>query len=325
MSKTALITGINGMDGSHLADFLLGLGYTVYGMRRPGSPEYSPNTEHLLYDIQYVDGDLTDQRSIMKCLEESEPDEVYNLASQSSVAESWKTPEITSNVTGLGVVRMLEAVRKYDKLYGVKFYQASSSEMFGEVPTNVANENTPFNPTNPYGAAKLFGHCIAKNYRESYGRYFCSGILFNHESERRSVNFVTRKISSQIARIYAGEIDHISLGNIESKRDWGYAPDYVESMWLTMQNDNPEDYVISTGQAKSIRDILDVAFKYIGIDSWENMVKTDLKYYRPTEVKTLVGDSSKAFRELGWAPKTSFEEFVQKMVKHDISKLSSYE
>jgi len=250
---------------------------------------------------------------------------VYNLASQSSVAESWKTPEITSNVTGLGVVRMLEAVRKYDKLYGVKFYQASSSEMFGEVPTNVANENTPFNPTNPYGAAKLFGHCIAKNYRESYGRYFCSGILFNHESERRSVNFVTRKISSQIARIYAGEIDHISLGNIESKRDWGYAPDYVESMWLTMQNDNPEDYVISTGQAKSIRDILDVAFKYIGIDSWENMVKTDLKYYRPTEVKTLVGDSSKAFRELGWAPKTSFEEFVQKMVKHDISKLSSYE
>lgn len=325
MSKTALITGINGMDGSHLADFLLGMGYSVYGMKRRNSSDHNGNTEHLEGKITFVNGDLTDQNSLLRCLEESQPYEVYNLAAQSFVGESWNTPEQTSDVTGLGVLRMLEAIRMFDKDKKVKFYQASSSEMFGRMVENPANENTPFYPRSPYGVSKLYGHWITKNYRESYGMFCCSGILFNHESERRHIDFVTRKISDGVAKISAGLIDHITLGNVEARRDWGYAPDYVEAMWLMMQNENPDDYVISTGETYSVKNFLDVAFEHIGVKNWSNLVKTDPKYYRPAEVDVLRGDSSKAKRELGWTPTTPFEDLVKKMVNHDILKFSSYE
>ena len=319
MSKIALITGINGMDGSHLADFLLEKGYKVYGVERRSSSKNRTNTEHLEGKVTFLQGDLTDQNSLLRCLKESNPDEVYNLAAQSFVGESWNTPEHTSEVTGLGVLRILEAIREFNPK--IRFYQASSSEMFGRMVENPANENTPFYPRSPYGVAKLYGHWITKNYRESYDMFACSGILFNHESERRGIEFVTRKISDGVARIKLGLADHISLGNLDAKRDWGYAPDYIEAMWLMLQQDTPDDYVIATGDTRSIREFLDEAFKYVGITNWESYIKVDQRFMRPAEVDVLRGNFKKAQDELGWAPKTSFTDLVKIMVQNDINLL----
>jgi GDPmannose 4,6-dehydratase len=319
MGRRALITGINGMDGSHLADFLLGKGYEVWGVERRSSVKNRTNTKHLEGKINFINGDMTDQNSLVRCLKESDPHEVYNLAAQSFVGESWNTPEYTSEVTGLGVLRMLEAVREYGK--PVKFYQASSSEMFGRMIENPAKETTPFYPRSPYGVAKLYGHWITKNYRESYGIHACSGILFNHESERRGIEFVTRKISDGVARIHLGLSDHISLGNLDAKRDWGYAPDYVEAMWLMLQQETADDFVISTGETHSIRDFLTHAFRHVGIEDWSNYVRQDPRFMRPAEVDVLRGDSSMAKEKLGWTPKVDFPELVKRMVDNDINLL----
>ena len=318
--KRALITGINGMDGSFLADFLLEKEYEVYGMERRTSSPNRINTKHLEGRITFINGDLTDQNSLVRCLKESDPDEVYNLASQSFVGESWNTPEQTGDVTGLGVLRMLEAIREYGK--SVKFYQASTSEMFGRMVENPAKETTPFYPRSPYGVAKLYGHWITKNYRESYDMFNVSGILFNHESERRGLEFVTRKITDGVARINLGIEDHITLGNLDSKRDWGYSPDYMEAAWLMMQHETPEDFVIATGKSHSIREFLDISFSEVGISDWSKYVKQDPKFMRPAEIDVLCGDSSKAQEVLGWYPRTSFEEMVSKMVDNDIDLLT---
>ena len=318
--KRVLITGINGMDGSHLADLLLEKGYKVYGMERRSSSKNRTNTVHLEDKINFINGDLTDQNSLFRCIKESDPDEVYNLGSQSFVGESWNTPEQTSDVTGLGVLRVLEAIREYGK--GIKFYQASTSEMFGRMVENPAKETTPFYPRSPYGVAKLYGHWITKNYRESYDMFNCSGILFNHESERRGIEFVTRKITDGVARIHLGLKDDITLGNLDSKRDWGYSPDYVKSMWLMLQQDEPNDYVIATGKSHSIREFLDAAFQHIGIVHWDEYVKQDPRFMRPAEVDVLRGDSTKARDELGWTLSTSFQEMISKMVSNDINLLS---
>ena len=320
MKKVALITGINGMDGSHLADFLLKKNYIVYGLERRCSNENRTNTSHLEGKINFIKGDLTDQNSLIRALKQANPCEVYNLAAQSFVGESWNTPEQTSDVTGLGVLRILEAIREFNP--NIKFYQASSSEMFGRMVENPANENTPFYPRSPYGVAKLYGHWITKNYRESYGMFACSGILFNHESERRGIEFVTRKISDGVARIHLGLTDHISLGNLEALRDWGYAPDYVEAMWLMLQQDTPDDFVIATGETRSIREFLDAAFSFIGIEDWSGYVKIDEKFMRPAEVDILRGNYSKANEKLGWSPKTSFNDLVRIMVENDIKLLT---
>jgi GDPmannose 4,6-dehydratase len=321
MNKTALITGINGMDGSHLADFLLKKGYKVYGVERRSSSKNRTNSNHLEGKVFFLQGDLTDQNSLLRCLKESNPNEVYNLAAQSFVGESWNTPEHTSEVTGLGVLRILEAIREYNPK--IKFYQASSSEMFGRMIENPATENTPFYPRSPYGVAKLYGHWITKNYRESYSMFACSGILFNHESERRGIEFVTRKISDGVARIHLGLADYITLGNLEAKRDWGYAPDYIEAMWLIMQQDIPDDYVIATNETRTIREFLDEAFRVVGITNWEPYIKQDPKFIRPAEVDVLKGDYTKANRDLGWAPKTPFKELVRIMVENDIKIIST--
>ena len=317
--KRVLITGINGMDGSHLADFLLEKGYEVYGMERRTSSPNRTNTKHLEGKITFVNGDLTDQNSLVRCLRESNPDEVYNLAAQSFVGESWNTPEQTGDVTGLGALRMLEAIREYGK--EIRFYQASTSELYGRMIENPANENTPFYPRSPYGVAKLYGHWITKNYRESYDMFNVSGILFNHESERRGIEFVTRKITDGVARIKLGLSDNLTLGNLDSKRDWGYSPDYVKSMWLMLQQGEPDDYVIATGVEHSIRDFLDCAFDYIGVSDWSKYVLQDERYMRPAEVAVLCGDSSKAREVIGWKPETSFEQMVFNMVGNDIKLL----
>ena len=315
--KRAFITGINGMDGSHLADFLLEKGYEVYGMERRSSVKNRINTGHLEGRVNFINGDLTDQNSLVRCLRESNPHEVYNLAAQSFVGESWNTPEQTSDVSGLGCLRVLEAIRE-SGIEDVKFYQASTSEMFGRMVENPANENTPFYPRSPYGVAKLYGHWITKNYRESYDMFNVSGILFNHESERRGIEFVTRKITDGVAKIKLGLEEHLLLGNLDSKRDWGYSPDYVESMWMMLQQDEPDDYVIATGKDHTIREFLDVAFNHVGISDWTKYVKQDERFMRPAEVAVLCGDSSKARDILGWKPKTSFEQMVVNMVDNDI-------
>jgi len=317
MKKRALITGITGQDGGFLAELLLEKGYEVYGIERRSSTPARINCEHLEGKINFLNGDLTDQNSIVRCLKQSEPDEVYNLAAQSFVGESWNTPEQTGDVTGLGALRMLEAIREYGK--GIKFYQASTSEMFGRME-KFANEDTPFYPRSPYGVAKLYAHWITVNYRESYDMFNCCGILFNHESERRGLEFVTRKITDGIARIHLGLQDHISLGNLDVKRDWGYAPDYVEAMWLMLQQDKPKDYVIATGEIHTLGDFLEASFKEVGIEKWDNFVKQDPRFMRPADVFYLAGDSSKAKSELGWTPTTSFQEMVSKMVKDDIKR-----
>ena len=320
--KRVLITGINGMDGSHLADFLLEKGYEVYGMERRTSSPNRTNTKHLEGQITFVNGDLTDQNSLVRCLRESNRDEVYNLAAQSFVGESWNTPEQTGDVTGLGALRMLEAIREYDTVKRIRFYQASTSELYGRMIENPANENTPFYPRSPYGVAKLYGHWITKNYRESYDMFNVSGILFNHESERRGVEFVTRKITDGVARIHLGLEDYITLGNLDSKRDWGYSPDYVKSMWMMLQQDEPDDYVIATGVEHSIRDFLDCAFQHIGVTEWSKYVLQDERYMRPAEVAVLCGDSSKARQVIGWEPETSFKQMVSNMVDNDVQLLS---
>ena len=319
--KIAFITGVNGMDGSHLADLLLIKGYKVYGMERRSSVPNRENSKHLEDKITFLNGDLTDQNSLLRCLKECNPDEVYNLAAQSFVGESWNTPEHTSEVTGLGVLRMLEAIREYNPK--IKFYQASSSEMFGRMVENPAKESTPFYPRSPYGVSKLYGHWITKNYRESYNMFACSGILFNHESERRGIEFVTRKISDGVARIKLGLADHISLGNLEAKRDWGYAPDYTEAMWMMLQQDEPKDYVIATGKTHSIKDFLTEAFNHIGISDWSKYIKQDPRFMRPAEVDVLRGDYTSAKLDMGWEPKTSFKELVKKMVNNDLKILSN--
>ena len=316
--KRALITGINGMDGSHLADFLLEKGYKVYGMERHSSIKNRTNTKHLETNknFEFITGDLTDSTSLLSVISTADPDEVYNLGSQSFVAESWNTPEQTSNVTGLGSLRILDAIRTLNM--ETKFYQASTSELFGRMVENPATEKTPFYPRSPYGVSKLYAHWITKNYRESYDMFNCCGILFNHESERRGIEFVTRKITDGVARIYHGLKDYIVLGNLDAKRDWGYSPDYVESMWMMLQQDEPDDYVVATGNEHSIRDFLNIAFEYIGIKDWTKFVLQDEKYMRPAEVAVLCGDSTKAREKLGWEPRTSFNEMVSRMVQNDI-------
>ena len=323
MKKRALITGINGMDGSHLADFLLTKNYEIYGLERRSSSKNRINTSQLEGKITFLTGDLTDQNSLFRALKESNPCEVYNLAAQSFVGESWNTPEQTSDVTGLGALRMLEAIREYSENFSqIKFYQASSSEMFGRMVENPAKETTPFYPRSPYGISKLYAHWMTKNYRESYGMFICSGILFNHESERRGLEFVTRKITDGVAKIHSGLSDYIVLGNLDAKRDWGYAPDYVEAMWMMLQQETPDDYIVATGSTHSIRDFLDIAFLEIGVSDWSKHVQQDAKFIRPAEVDVLRGDCSKIKNSIGWKPKTSFSEIVKIMVSNDIKRLS---
>ena len=319
--KRALITGINGMDGSHLADFLLEKGYKVYGMERHSSLKNRTNTKHLESNenFEFITGDLTDSTSLLSALSTSQPDEVYNLGSQSFVGESWNTPEQTSNVTGLGSLRVLDAIRTLNM--ETKFYQASTSELFGRMIENPATERTPFYPRSPYGVSKLYAHWITKNYRESYDMFNCCGILFNHESERRGHQFVTRKISDGVAQIVHGLSDHITLDNLDAKRDWGYAPDYVESMWLMLQQDRPDDFVIATGETHTIREFLDSAFDVVGISNWEKYIKQDPRFMRPAEVDVLRGDASKAKYELDWKPKTDFKQLVKNMVESDLALL----
>jgi len=317
MKKRALITGLNGMDGSHLADFLLEKDYEVFGLIRNKAENYLTNAKHLIGKVNIIKGELTDQNSLLRAIKDTEPNEVYNLAAQSFVGDSWNAPEMTGNTTALGVLRMLEAIRE-SKNTDIRFYQASSSEMFGKMIENPANENTPFYPRSPYGVAKLYGHWITKNYRESYNMFAVSGILFNHESERRGHEFVTRKISDGVARIHLGLADSLSLGNTKARRDWGYSPDFVEAMWLMLQQDKPEDYVVATGEVNSVEKFLDIAFGEIGITDWTPYVKKDDKFFRPAEVDVLRGDWSKAEKELGWKPKTHFTDLVKKMVSNDI-------
>ena len=319
--KTALVTGITGQDGSYMADLLLEKGYKVFGMERRSSRVSRENIEHLINEpnFQLLKGDLSDQNSLLRCLKIAEPTEVYNFAAQSFVGESWNTPEQTSDITGLGALRLLEAIREYtSENPSIKFYQASSSEMFGRMVENPATERTPFYPRSPYGVSKLYAHWITKNYRESYDMFAVSGILFNHESERRGIEFVTRKITDGVARISLGLADSISLGNLDAKRDWGYAPDYVEAAWRMLQQDTPDDYVIATGETRSIREFLDAAFAAVDITDWTTYVKQDPRYFRPAEVDVLRGDYTKAKTELGWEPRTDFNTWVQLMVENDI-------
>jgi GDPmannose 4,6-dehydratase len=316
----ALITGITGQDGSYLADLLLEKGYEVHGMVRRASTEKFDRIEHLRDRITLHQGDLLDQRSLVDTLRAARPDEVYNLAAMSFVAVSWTQPTLTAEFTGVGVTRMLEAVREVCP--GTRFYQASSSEMFGKVRETPQTEATPFYPRSPYGVAKVYGHHITVNYRESYDLFACSGILFNHESERRGLEFVTRKITWHAAAIKHGLRDALALGNLDAKRDWGYAKDYVEAMWLMVQQDRPDDYVIATGESNTVRRCVEIAFDEAGLE-WERYVRIDDSLKRPAEVDLLVGDAGKAERELGWRPRTSFEELIRLMVRSDLALLGS--
>jgi GDPmannose 4,6-dehydratase len=317
-AKRALITGITGQDGSYLADLLLEKDYEVHGMVRRASTEKFERIEHLRDRIVLHQGDLLDQRSLVDALRASQPDEIYNLAAMSFVAVSWIQPTLTAEFTGVGVTRMLEAMR--EAAPEARFYQASSSEMFGKVREVPQTEDTPFYPRSPYGVAKAYGHHITVNYRESYDLYAVSGILFNHESPRRGLEFVTRKITWHAAAIKLGLLDEISLGNLDAERDWGYALDYVEAMWLMLQRDDPEDFVIATGTANSVRDCVNIAFEHLGLDP-DEYVKTDEALKRPAEVDHLIGDYGKAKRLLGWEPKTSFEDLIKLMVDADLALL----
>lgn len=322
MTKKALITGITGQDGSYLADLLLAKGYEVYGMIRRSSSFNTARLDHLYTDphdsnarLHLVYGDLNDGSRLNHLIRTIRPDEIYNLGAQSHVRVSFDVPEYTGDATGLGVLRLLDAIRETG--HECKFYQASSSEMFGKVLEVPQNESTPFYPRSPYGAAKVYGHWITVNYRESYGMYACSGILFNHESPRRGETFVTRKITRAVGRIVHGLQDKIFLGNLDAKRDWGFAGDYVEAMWMMMQQDEPDDYVVATGETHSVKEFLDEAFKHVNLD-WEKHVEIDPRYYRPAEVDLLLGDSTKAREKLGWSPRVDFPGLVQMMVDHDL-------
>ena len=318
MAGKALITGITGQDGSYLAELLLDKGYKVFGMVRRSSTETTGRIEHIKDRITLLQADLLDQASLTKALEEACPDEIYNLAAQSFVPTSWNQPVLTGQITGMGVTRMLEAVRQV--VPKARFYQASSSEMFGKVREVPQNELTPFHPRSPYAVAKTYGHHITVNYRESYGLFTASGILFNHESPRRGLEFVTRKITDGVARIKLGLADELGLGNLDSQRDWGYAGDHVRAMWLMMQHDTPDNFVIATGKTHSIRDFLDIAFAHVDLD-WGDYVKQDPRYMRPAEVDQLIGDSSKAKAVLGWEPTVDFKSLVTMMVDADLKLL----
>jgi GDPmannose 4,6-dehydratase len=315
--RTALITGVTGQDGSYLADFLLEKGYRVVGMVRRSSTENFERIEHLRDRIEIRQADLLDQLSLINLLRDVRPLEVYNLASQSFVPTSWEQPVLTGEFTALGVTRMLEAVRLVDR--EIRFYQASSSEMFGKVQEVPQTERTPFYPRSPYGVAKVYGHWITVNYRESYGLFACSGILFNHESPRRGKEFVTRKVTDGVARIKHGLLEKLSLGNLEARRDWGYAGDYVEAMWLMLQQPRAEDYIIATGETHSVRELCEVAFSRVGL-AWQDRVVVDQRFVRPAEVDMLQGDASKARRMLGWQPRTSFRQLVELMVDADMGR-----
>jgi GDPmannose 4,6-dehydratase len=317
--KTALITGITGQDGSYLAEFLLEQGYRVIGMLRRLSLENYGRIEHLGDKIVLAQGDLLDPVSLSAILREFEPDEVYNLAAMSYVPTSWSQPVLTGEFTALGVTRVLEAIRTVDR--SVKFYQASSSEMFGKVRETPQNEQTAFYPRSPYGVAKVYGHYITVNYRESYDLFAVSGILFNHEGPRRGLEFVTRKISDGVARIALGLSEAIRLGNLDSKRDWGFAGDYVRAMWLMLQQDEPRDFVIATGESHSVREFVDLAFSHAGLEA-DPYVKLDPRMLRPADVDHLVGDASKARQELGWQPEVSFSDLVKMMVDADMERLT---
>ena len=317
--RRALITGITGQDGSYLAELLLEKGYEVFGMTRRASTENVERIAHLVDRVNLIQGDLLDPPSLVSALRTAEPHEVYNLAAQSFVPTSWNQPVLTAEFTGVGVTRMLEALRTVDP--DIRFYQASSSEMFGKVREVPQNEQTPFYPRSPYGVAKTYGHYITVNYRESYGLYAVSGILFNHESPRRGLEFVTRKISDGVARIKLGLTDELRLGNLDAERDWGFAGDYVEAMWLMLQQDEPDDFVVATGEPHSVRQFCEVAFIHAGLDL-EQYVKADPEFLRPAEVDKLVGDATKARERLGWQPKHSFRDLAEMMVDADLARLS---
>ena len=315
MSKTALITGITGQDGSYLAEFLLNKGYRVYGLiRRLSTPNIS-RISQIIDRVTLVEGDLSDQVSLDVALQAVQPDEIYNLGAQSFVATSWKQPTCTTDITGLGAVRVFEAARRVCP--EVKIYQASSSEMFGEAKESPQNENTTFNPKSPYACAKVYAHHMAMNYREGYGTFICCGIGFNHESPRRGLEFVTRKITNGLARIYHGYDKELRLGNLDAKRDWGYAGDYVEAMWLMVQQDKPDDYVIATGENHSIKEFVSLAAQEVGLN-WKDHVVIDQRFYRPIDVQSLCGDATKARGKLDWKPKVTFPELVKIMAKADL-------
>jgi len=314
---TALITGITGQDGSYLAELLLDKGYRVVGMTRRSSTAGGERIEHLLDRLELIQGDLLDQASLVSALRETRPTEVYNLAAQSFVPTSWNQPVLTGEFTALGVTRMLDAVRQVDP--GIRFYQASSSEMFGRVSEMPQTESTPFHPRSPYGVAKAYGHFLTVNYRESYGLFAVSGILFNHESPRRGLEFVTRKITDGAARIALGLGDKLPLGNLDAKRDWGFAGDYVEAMWRMLQQDEPTDYVVASGVAHAVREVCEIAFRRVDLD-YRECILADESLFRPAEVDHLLGDASKARAELGWSPKVGFEELIEMMVDADLER-----
>ncbi|HET6895684.1 MAG TPA: GDP-mannose 4,6-dehydratase [Candidatus Baltobacteraceae bacterium] len=318
-SKTALITGITGQDGSYLAELLLAKGYRVVGMTRRTSTDVHERIQHIFEDIEFVSGDLLDQTSMTGIIYSVKPDEVYNLAAQSFVPTSWNQPVLTGEFTALGVTRVLEAIRAVNPK--IRFYQASSSEMFGKVQAVPQSEDTPFYPRSPYGVAKVYGHWITVNYRESYDMFACSGILFNHESPRRGKEFVTRKISDGVARIKLGLQKELLLGNLDAQRDWGFAGDYVRAMWLMLQQDTADDYVVSTGRTHYVREFCRIAFEAAGLGSYEPYVKMDPRFMRPAEVDLLIGDPSKAKKKLGWEPEVSFEQLVEMMVEADSERL----
>lgn len=316
--KKAFITGITGQDGSYLAEFLLDKGYKVYGLTRRTSTQNYARIAHIMHNpnLELVSGDLIDQHSLTYALKDIQPDEVYNLAAQSFVKASWDQPVLTGEFTAIGVTRVLEAVRF--ACPNAKFYQASSSEMFGKVQAVPQTEDTPFYPRSPYGVAKVYGHWITVNYRESFDMFAVSGILFNHESPRRGLEFVTRKIANAVARVKLGKQDFVELGNLDAKRDWGYAKDYVEAMWLMLQQDTPDDYVISTGETHSVREFLQLACKYAGIEDWKSIWKHNPKFDRPAEVDLLIGDPTKAQKKLGWKTSVNFEGLVKLMVESEL-------
>ena len=320
MTKRALITGITGQDGSYLAEFLLEQGYEVFGLVRRTSTVNFSRIDHIQDRLNLIPGDMLDQTSLQLALQQCEPDEVYNLAAQSFVQTSWTQPVFTGDVTALGVTRLLDAIRHVDPT--IRFYQASSSEMFGKVREVPQRETTPFYPRSPYGVAKVYGHWITINYRESYGLHATSGILFNHESPRRGLEFVTRKVTHNVARIKLGMTDELRLGNLDARRDWGYAGDYVRAMWLMLQQDKAEDYVIATGETHSVEELVTVAFEYAGLD-WRHYVVQDPRFMRPAEVDMLVGDASKAGKALGWEPEITFTDLIHMMVDADLELLKS--
>jgi GDPmannose 4,6-dehydratase len=318
VAKTALVTGITGQDGSYLAELLLAKGYRVVGMTRRSSTDSHERIAHLAGRIELIQGDLLDQASLVAALVEAQPQELYNLGAQSFVPTSWNQPVLTAEFTALGVTRLLEAVRQVDDR--IRFYQASSSEMFGKVRQSPQDEATPFYPRSPYGVAKVYGHFITVNYRESYGLFAVSGILFNHESPRRGLEFVTRKVSDAVARIKLGLARELRLGNIDSHRDWGFAGDYVKAMWMMLQQSEPRDYVIATGEAHSVRDLCEIAFSHVGLD-YQDHVVVDRALVRPAEVDHLLGNAARAREELGWAPATNFRTLVEMMVDADLERI----